>query len=228
MLARKANRNKKALAAPIAALAIAAVVALVTMVLASAGMNDGGGMGQALALVALGLATVWLLADTFAGMERVLAFFAAGGVMALIGVIGAPCVMGLSQGLILCALLYFIFVGAVMLGLLFAGVFCRKRYSPSRFLGWFSLFVVGVPFIVIFGFGCFVALLMMLQSGAAEAIGAVGAVAGMGLVVGTCLWVATVPFIGLALRVPFYRDRFHGVYALTGMREDENGGQTTN
>jgi hypothetical protein len=217
VLARKPNRNKKALVAPVAALAVAVAVGLITMALALTGIEDQAGMGQALALVALGLATVWLLADEFAGMDRVLAFFAAGAVMALVGVIGTPCVMGLSPGMILCAFLYLICAGAVMLGLLFGGVFCRKQYSPERFLGWFSLCVVGIPFAITLGFGCLLALVMMFQAGAAQALGLAGMAAGTGLVVGICLWAVTAPFMGLALRMRFYRDRFHRVYALTGM-----------
>ncbi len=179
------------------------------------------------------MAFLWLLADKLGGLSRIRSLVYAAVILLLSGVIG---LFGLSAlRLDTTTIVYYLFAGVALATLTLAGVACRKRYTPKRFLLWHFIIAVpccGILAILVGGLLVFLPRLIAgdIISERFIRFNLRFVVLPMGLG-GLALFAAMAPFVALALWNQTYRSRFHAIFRLPGMdsmeedeRNDENRG----
>ena len=164
-------------------------------------------MGIVITSYAAGLAALWLLAHKFRSKNHFVTFlftFFVAACFALIGLISNSGWDLNMQG-ILFLLIQIIMIIAILLGFILARRGCRKRYSGLKFMISLALWTL---IICILGMFAFYFILLGIQgiSIAGEVI-LVASIAG--LVVGLVCYFVNLPFMILAIKSPFFRDRFY-------------------
>jgi len=159
----------------------------------------------------VGIAILWLLAHKLGNRSRFVTFLLAFTIMAVVGLAGAISYAGLAVGaLILLANLVF----AMLLGFVLAAWCCRKRYRPVSFMLWLAVWTVSanlvsmpVAYSIIFivyrvSISISTLLLIDLRAGSAQ---------------GAFLYLTVFPYMILALRSSFFRERFYACLRLKSM-----------
>jgi len=103
---------------------------------------------------------------------------------------------------------------AMLLGFVLSGRCCRKRYGPVRFMLWLAVWMVVVclaSMIVFYG------IVFIIQQAPIPISTILFVAATVGLVFGVCLYVINLPYMILALRSSFFRERFHACLRLKAM-----------
>ena len=178
---------------------------------------------DSLAIYLFGMSFLWLLSDNLLGRTHASAFLRALLILAVAGVIGLIGVSGFGLGLILIpiAIAYGFMTFVALVAILLAGLACRQRYSPPRYLVW--LFIICVPGIggvlaVLIGFlmllsGIFTMGALSLQ----EVMSLFGSALTSGLISGGVIFLLVLPFMAMALYSPVFCPRFHAIFRLPGM-----------
>jgi hypothetical protein len=180
-------------------------------------------------------AVVWLLAHRLSTRSWILTCLLAFLVMLATGLLSYVCNFGLSDYENLTGLGVYFSVAALALVLPMAisGRCCRRVYAPGRFMAWLLLWmalVLCLGMVVVLGG---VALFFEQRSwaGMMHLLVAVPFVALMGGIWGIAFYVLNLPFMLLAFRSSFYRERFCHVLGLANAplptaepaAEDETG-----
>jgi len=170
--------------------------------------------GSFLMCLAMGLTAVWLLGHRLAGLHWFGKLLSTLTVMAATGLLWYLSSYGLGFADELAALMVYcgVSVFALSMAMGLAGLCCRGRYHPARFMGWLALWIVLMPMAVIAVIGTVVAV----------ATGDVGNVAGflvmavltVPVVLGGMLYLLNLPFMLLAFNVPFYGARLRSALDL--------------
>ena len=146
------------------------------------------------------MAFLLLLSDKLIGLTRVAALVYAVLILACAGVFVLFDVHAqrLDTYIIPAMLAYCTFASTTLAALTLAGIECRKRYTPLRFLIWFFIIFLIVAAIV-----QFVVPKLLLWEG--------------------IFLLLLLPFLVLLLWVPLYRRRFHAILRLPGMDFESPG-----
>ena len=222
----KGNRNRQALMVMIPLFAIALILMLIWVALRIL-LEDMPGAGAVIQIpiwLLLGVTVLWLVSYKLGSASRVAAFFGAAAIMAGVGFAIVVCTAVLKFSVlaaveaIASGIAYGFLSVAMLLGLMFAGLFCRTRYTAVRFTLWLLSVFVGVCLAVSLPFAAFAALFSAFfeESFAAAAIPFV-TILGVGCVIGLALFAILMPFMILTFASGLYRERFYDVFRLQGM-----------
>ncbi len=164
----------------------------------------------------IGVAVLWLFAHKLGNRNRFVTFLLALALMAVLGLIGAISYCGLtfSQQTVGVLILLAMSALAMLLGFVLSGWQCRNRYSGLRFVLYLALWTIVT---------CLASTLMIystvfiIQQTPVPISTVLLMVSIVGLIFGACLYVINLPFIILALRSPFFRERFYACLRLKSM-----------
>lgn len=209
----KANRNWQAwlILIPLGLVMIVWEMPMRLLSMPSAGMEIVGVFIKSLAMA---LTAVWLLGNRLSDRHPIsaivltLAIMAAVGGLAYVGTFG----LALTVDLVRLAVAYGICVTTLLLGMTLSPLSCRRLYAPKLFMFWLALWtgvgLVGSMLIL-------AVVLMAVEPGNPSIFQMfVVFVAVYSLAVGTILYLINLPFMILAFKSPFYRQRFQNVFRL--------------
>jgi len=174
-------------------------------------------------LVVIGTTVLWLLGDRIGRHKAVASFFLALVTMVVTGVLTIANYVGFGFTPMLAAyaIIYGICVLVLLLGLTCSRWCCRKRYSAVRFM-W-----VLICWLVILTICC---MLVYGGLGLARAQLSIGKmiliILTTSAVVSGCLYVIVFPFMILAFRSSFYRERFYICLRLPVRQDDRTNGDS--
>ena len=211
----KANRNPQALFV-LAPLAVEiAVWSVVKKIIPVPYLSTGT---QAVYSLLVGVTILWLLSHWLGNRNRFVAFLLALVIMAVAGAAGAISYTEYSgetlSSTIGCAILALMMLFAFVL----TGWWCRKRYSSLRFILWLGVWnavvFLGTFTVVLVGTG----ILRGIPEWWSELwFVMMSIVLIQALIVGGCVYAIVLPFMILALRSSFYRQRFYACLRLKSM-----------
>ena len=165
----------------------------------------------------VGIAVVFLLGHKLSGRNRFITFLLVLGVMMVLWTVGAMSYSGIEfSNDMLGSIVYFASLAlAMLLGTVLAGWFCRKRYSAKRFL---IMLVLGCIITgVVFLFSFFV-VYMIFESALRNQWQIIFIqIPIMGAVLGFISFVIILPYMILAFRSSFFRERFFACMGLQSM-----------
>jgi hypothetical protein len=112
----------------------------------------------------------------------------------------------------------------ILLAFVFAGCCCRKRYSGLRFMLWLAVWTAGICMIIALGyFGIAMIVLSIMGKGLPSGLlSALLQVLPASLLLGGCLYVIVLPFMILAMRSCFFRERFYACMRLKSMVSEDS------
>ncbi|MHC4085349.1 MAG: hypothetical protein ACYSWZ_02895 [Planctomycetota bacterium] len=160
----------------------------------------------------VGIASLLLLGHKIANRRRFITFLLALAIMAvasLIGVISYGMTDFSNEGLAIIIILGVLAL-SMLLGFVLSGRRCRNHYSNLRFMLWLALWCVVVCTVITAVFYS----IMFVISGSSVPILILLAFVLIGLVFGLCAYVIIVPYMILAFRSPFFRQRFYDCFHL--------------
>ncbi len=215
----KANRNPRAwlIFIPLLAVNLCWTVLKKIIPLPSSAMPM---FDQLFASLTMGISVLWLLGHKLGNRNRFITFLLALVTMAVLCVVGALSYSGLafSQYTIGSVVIFSVLTLVMLLAFVFAGYCCRKRYSNLRFMLWLAVWTVAVCMVIILGyFGIAVIIMNIMGNIPSMWIFMLLQVFVTGLVLGGCLYVIMLPFMILALRSSFFRERFFACLRLKSM-----------
>lgn len=220
----KGNRTPKALLILIPVAIVQTLLIGLGALLSGFIGSEGSLLFTSLTALNLGLASCWLLLHRIGGRNRAITCLLALLILAVFGLAGLFSHGSFDYMLAPLAIVYGFMMSAVLLSILLAAVFCRKRYRAGRFI-WFLVLaslVVAVFQLLPFVIFAMIAYGAMGSGGELlEILAAFGISAGMasGLMFGLHL-----PYLILAFGSAFYRERFFGALRLKGMAQEEGEG----
>jgi hypothetical protein len=164
----------------------------------------------------VGIAILWLLAHKLGNRSRFVTFLLAFTIMAVVGLAGAISYGGLefSQRTVSALILLAILVFAMLLGFVLAGWWCRKHYSGLRFMLYLALWTVSASLVGMLVIYSIVFIVQRVSISISEVLLIVPVV---GAVLGAFLYVVVLPYMILALRSSFFRERFYACLRLKSM-----------
>ncbi len=167
---------------------------------------------------AVGIAALWLLGHKIANRSRFTTFLLALAIMVIAGLIGIVSygMTDLSNEGLTILMCLGVLAFTMLFGFVLAGRRCRNRYSNLCFMLWLALWceVVCVVSTLVFysimlaiyrpSISLFIILFQLLT---------------MGLIFGLCAYVIVLPYMILAFRSSFFRQRFYDCFHLPAMAE---------
>jgi hypothetical protein len=214
----KANRNPHALLilVPLLTLNLLWSILEKTGLLSSSTM---AGFDQVVVSLIVGIAVLWLLCHKLGNRNRFIILLLAFVIMAFVGLIGAAS-YGITEfsGEIAAIMVIFATLSVTMLlGFVLSGWSCRKCYSGLRFMLWLAVWTVAVNIAVVLGYVGIGIVITSISGGYMPPYWILLMVVGVGLVFGLCVYVINLPFMILALRCGFFRERFYACLRLKSM-----------
>jgi MFS family permease len=163
----------------------------------------------------VGIAILWLLAHKLGNRSRFVTFLLAFTIMAFVGLAGAVSYTGLefsqqTGALILLAILVF----AMLLAFVLTGWWCRKRYRPVSFMLWLAVWTVAANLVSMLVVCSIVFIVHRVTVPIPTVLFLVSV---EGLILSAFLYVVVFPYMILALRSSFYRERFYACLRLKSM-----------
>lgn len=214
----KANRHRQAWLILIP-LAVVLIVWRMLAHLLSMSDDPSGteGLGFYVVSATMAWSMVWLLGHWLASRFRYVTFFLSLGMMLAIGLLSCYCHFADTDNRASLLICYSICVVILLLATTLAGYFCRKKYSPRRFLGWLIVWNVLVAMGVLLPFVGIVTLVTtIMHPGPQLDVGGTVVTAVITVVVsiflGGVLYLLNLPFLILAQKSPFYRERFESMF----------------
>ena len=204
----KANRHRQAWLILIPLVLVLVVWRMPARLLS---MSDGSAetLGFFVVSGALAWTVVWLLAHRLATRSRIVTFFLIAGVMLAIGLLSYYCHFEDGDGFLPLSIIFGACVAIFLLAMMITGSFCRKKYSPRRFLAWLIVWNGVVTFTLMMSYGA----LMMIVEAELRHIGEFMLVAVLvTLFLASILYLINLPFLILAFKSPFYRERFESMF----------------
>jgi hypothetical protein len=216
----KDNRNWRALLILIPLLIVNLLwsMFLKMMPIASSGLPI---FNQVFTSLTIGLAILWLLAHKLGNRNRFVTFLLALVTMTVIGIVGAGSYSGLEfTGNTLGAVVVLtVLVLTMLLAIVLSGWRCRKRYSHLRFMLWLAVWSVAVCLVIM---SVYTGIAMFALSAANFPMPRyyyLIVIFGPSLVMGAFLYAVLFPYMILAMRSAFFRERFFSCFRLAGMTE---------
>ena len=165
----------------------------------------------------VGIAVVFLLGHKLGGRNRFVTFLLASGVMAGVLAVCAISNFGIEFSReMLGAVIYFISLALPMLlSVVLAGWRCRKRYSSLHFMLWLAvcIWVVSVTFVL-----AYFVIFMVIMSDIGLSVSKLTIIILMSsLVISVFSYVILLPYMILAFRSSFFRERFFACMGLHSM-----------
>ncbi len=164
----------------------------------------------------VGIASLWLLGHKIANRRRFTTFFLSLAIMTIAGLIGIISygMTGFNiEGL---AILMSLGVLALtmLLGFVLSGLMCRNHYSNLRFMLWLALWceVVCMASILVF-----YSIMQAIYRSSISLSEILFEIFPAGLIFGLCAYVIIVPYMILAFRSSFFRQRFYDCFHLPAM-----------
>lgn len=164
----------------------------------------------------MGVTVLWLFAHKLGNRNRFLTFLWAFALMTVLGLVGAMsyCGLNFSQQIFGALMLLVMSALVILLGFVMAGRQCRNRYSSLRFMLYLAFWTVAA---------CLVSMLVVfltvsiIQQTPVSISVVLLMVPVVGLIFGACLYVIVFPYMILALRSAFFRERFYACLRLKSM-----------
>lgn len=211
----KANRNPQALLILVPLL----IVNLLWLVFKKAmgfSSADAGMFGMVFNSLVVSITVLWLFAHKLGNRNRFLTFLWAFALMAVIGLVGAISFFGLifSQQTFATLILLTMLASAMLLGFVLAGWQCRNRYSSLRFVLYLAFWTVTACIVTALVVYLTAFIIQQIPVSISKVLLMVSVV---GLVLGACLYVIVFPYVILALRSAFFRERFYACLRLKSM-----------
>ncbi len=155
----------------------------------------------------VGIAILWLLSHKLGNRNRIVTFFLALIIMAVVGLAGAVSYAGLefTQQAAGALILFGILILAMLLAFVLTAWRCRKRYSNLRFMLYLAVWTVAACLGITILFYSIVFIVAWAHISISTALLMVSVI---GLVLSVFLYVIIFPFMILALRSSFFRERF--------------------
>ena len=178
----------------------------------------------------MGISIVLLFGHKIGNRNRFVTFLLAVVLMAVVGIAGVISYSGLAFSLytIPTIIMFAVLTLVMLLALVFAGCCCRKRYSNLRFMLWLAVWTVAVCMVIILGyFGIAMIILSIMGNMPGELISMLLQIFVIGLALGGCLYVIMLPFMILAMRSRFFRERFYACLRLKSMLASEDSATGT-
>ncbi len=164
----------------------------------------------------VGIASLWLLGHKIANRRRFITFLLTLVIMAVTGLIGIVS-YGMTdfsdEGLAILMCLG-VLAFTMLLGFVLAGWMCRNRYSNLRFMLWLALWCEVVCLTSMLVFYSIMQAIYRFSISLSEILFEVFPA---GLIFGLCAYVIVLPYMILAFRSSFYRQRFYGCFHLPAM-----------
>jgi len=214
----KANRNPQALFVLVPLAVEIAVWSVVKKIIPFPYLSTGT---QAVYSLMVGVTVLWLLSHWLGNRNRFVAFLLALVIMAVAGAAGVISYNEYSgetlSSTIGCAILALMMLFAFVL----TGWWCRKRYSGLRFTLWLGVWNVvvflGTSIVVFVGTG----ILRGIPEWWSELWFVMTSIVLIeALICGGCVYAIVLPFMILAMRSSFYRQRFYACLHLKSMPAD--------
>jgi len=218
----KANRNLQALLI-LVPLLIVNLLWLVFKKILGFSSADTEMLSMVFNSLIVGITVLWLLGHKLGNRNRFVTFILALAVLAVIGLVGTISYgTGFSQETAKVAIFLAVSAFTMLFAFVLAAWHCRKRYSGLRFMLCLPVWTIAMSIVISLGY---VGIALVIMSIAGNAPGnwssmllqvlVVGLV--FGLVLGLCVYVINLPFMILALRSSFFRERFFACLRLTPM-----------
>jgi hypothetical protein len=164
----------------------------------------------------VGIAALWLLGHKIANRRRFATFLLALAIMAVAGLIGIISygMTDFSNDGVAIIIILGVLAFTMLFGFVLAGRLCRNRYSNLRFMLWLALWCV----VVCVASTMAIYSIMFVISGFPVSIFRILlAFVPIGLVFGLCAYVIVLPYMILAFRCSFFRQRFYDCFHLPAM-----------
>ncbi len=211
----KANRNPQALLI-LVPLLILNLLWLAFKKVMGFGSADIEMLGMVFNSLVVSITVLWLFAHKLGNRNRFVTFLLALALMAVLGLVGAISYCGLTFSqqtggeVIILAMLAL----AMLLGFVLTGWQCRNRYSGLRFVLYLALWTVAVCLASTLVFYPTVFIIQQVPVPISTVL-LVALIAGLAF--GAFLYVIVFPFMILALRSSFFRERFYACLRLKSM-----------
>jgi hypothetical protein len=164
----------------------------------------------------VGIAILWLLAHKLGNRNRFVTFLLAFTIMAVVGLAGAISYAGLefSQKTVDALILLANLVFAMLLGFVLAAWCCRKRYRPVSFMLWLAVWTVAANLV---SMPVAYSIIFIVHRVSVPISTILFFMSEKGSVYGAFLYAIVLPFMILALRSSFFRERFYACLRLKSM-----------
>jgi hypothetical protein len=219
----KANRNRRAwlILIPLVAVSLLWTIFKKVAPLPSSYLSTSDPLFVSLVI---GISVLLLLGHKIGNRNRFVTFLLAWVLMTVVGIAGVISYSGLSfsQQAVGSVIVFAMTALAMLLAFVFAGRCCRKRYSNLRFMLWLAVWDVVVCEMIFLGYLAIAMVIMSMIGDMPDGLrlsSVLLQLAVTGLVVGICLYVILLPFMILAQRSGFFRERFYACLRLKSMSE---------
>jgi len=211
----KANRNPQALFVLVPLAVEIAVWSVVKKIIPFPYLSTGT---QAVYSLMVGVTILWLLSHWLGNRNRFVAFLLALVIMAVAGAAGAISYNEYSGEMLSSTIGCAIFALMMLFAFVLTGWWCRKRYSSLRFILWLGVWnavvFLGTFIVVLVGTG----ILRGIPEWWSELWFVMTSIVLIeALICGGCVYAIVLPFMILALRRSFYRQRFYACLRLKSM-----------
>ena len=167
---------------------------------------------------AMAWSAVWLLGHWLAIRNRTITFFLIFGAMLAMGAASYAGRFERVDHVATMLIPFGLYVGVAALAMTLTGYICRDNCSMPRFLGWLLawIFIITMTPMLLYS------LVMIMFLPGLEFLGMIAMMIGVStLFVGGTLYLITLPFVILAFKSPFYRERFEKLFRVkVGRRLD--------
>ena len=163
-----------------------------------------------------GVTFLWLFAPKLGRFNPWIAFFLAFALITMFFLLGIVSYLGFvfsREAMVILPMLTMLAL-AMLLGFVLAGWRCRKRFGPVRFMLWLAIWMVVVclaSMLVFYAIAC------MIQQAPIPISTMLFVAATVGLVLAVCLYLINLPYMILAIRSSFFRERFYACLRLKAM-----------
>jgi len=166
--------------------------------------------------MAIGIAVLWLIAHKLGGFNGFVRFCLSLGILALVAGLGTLSYYTGFSGETAIFVVVLVFMSIILLlAMAVAGWLCKRQYLPVRYMLWLGLCTLLGSVVAMFG--VFIVGMLFIFPGQPKLMSMIFEVAGVGLIFGVCLYVLNLPYMILAFRSPFFRERFFACLSLKSM-----------
>jgi len=151
---------------------------------------------------------VWLMGHWLGGGSRRRTFCLILVVMFAIGLLSCLCQFEDAEDMAPLLIVYGLCIFDLLLAMMIAGYFCRKKYTPQRFLGLSLLWTCMVAMGLAASFG----ILMIVTTFALQTAIIATVLIPLSLLLGGIIYLINLPFLVLAFNSHFYRRRLEQIF----------------
>jgi len=214
----KANRTPRILLILVPLLIVNILWYLLTQMMDFASPGDVEMFNMMFNSLVAGITFLWLFAPKLGRFNPWIAFFLAFALISMFFLLGSVSYLGFvfSQEAVVALAILGVAALAMLLGFVLAGWRCRKRYGPVRFMLWLAVWMVAACLVCIL---LFYTIVFFAQKAPIPITTILFVASVVGLVLGGCLYVINLPYMILALRSSFFRERFYACLRLKPISE---------